>query len=139
MTSHYRRPDVRQEEDVVPWKTILAVAFAVVVIFAVLGLWSWMLLHGREAELRPSGKSAELGPAGTSDARAREIALPRGEAAGVDQRIFRRQAMGEEGVGETLNHRKREELGRFGWADRDRGLVQIPIEDAMNLIVEESR
>ncbi|WP_437873782.1 hypothetical protein [Sorangium sp. So ce363] len=130
MTSHYRRPDVRQEEDVVPWKTILAVAFAVVVIFVVLGLWSWMLLHGREAELRPSGRSAE---------RSQEISLPRGEVAGVDQRIFRREATGEEGLGTALNHRKREELGRFGWADRDRGLVQIPIEDAMNLVVEESR
>jgi hypothetical protein len=135
MTSHYRRPDVRQEEDVVPWKTILAVALAVVVIFVVLGLWSWMLLRGREAELR----SVEPGPAGKRAERAREIARPRGEVAGVDQRIFRREAMGEEGIGTALNRRKREELGRFGWIDRNRGLVQIPIEDAMNLIVEESR
>ncbi|WP_437283451.1 hypothetical protein WME90_23610 [Sorangium sp. So ce375] len=130
MTSHYRRPDVHQEEDVVPWKTILAIAFAVVVIFIVLGLWAWMLMRGREAELRPAGKSAE---------RASEISLPRGQAASVDQRIFRREEIGEEGVGEALNRRKREELGRFGWVDRNRGLAQIPIEDAMNLIVEESR
>lgn len=130
MTSNYRRPDVHQEEDVVQWKTILAVAFAVVVIFIVLGLWAWMLMRGREAELRPAGKSAE---------RASEISLPRGEVAGVDQRIFRREEMGEEGVGTALNRRKREELGRFGWADQSRGLAQIPIEDAMNLIVEESR
>ena len=49
------------------------------------------------------------------------------------------EAMGEEGLGTALNRRKREELGRFGWVDRDRGLAQIPIEDAMNLVVEESR
>ncbi len=57
----------------------------------------------------------------------------------MDQRIFRREEMGEEGVGTALNRRKREELGRFGWVDQSRGLAQIPIEDAMNLIVEESR
>ncbi|WP_437594855.1 hypothetical protein [Sorangium sp. So ce1000] len=130
MTSQYRRPDVRQEEDLVPWKTILAVALAVVVIFIVLGLWAWMLMRGREAELRPAGKAAE---------RASEISLPRGQVAGVDQRIFRREETGEEGIGTALNRRKHEELSRFGWIDRNRGLVQIPIEDAMNLIVEESR
>ncbi|KYG03226.1 hypothetical protein BE21_52690 [Sorangium cellulosum] len=130
MTTHYRRPDVRQEEDLLPWRRILAVAFAVVVIFFILGVWSWVLLRGREAELRPAGRSL---------ARAREGFEPRGVVAGVDQRVFQREAVGEEGFGKMLNRRKREELGRFGWADRGRGIVQIPIEDAMNLVVEESR
>ncbi|AGP37897.1 hypothetical protein BE04_07580 [Sorangium cellulosum] len=130
MTTHYRRPDVRQEEDLLPWRRILAVAFAVVVIFFILGVWSWVLLRGREAELRPAGRSL---------ARAREGFEPRGVVAGVDQRVFQRETVGEEGFGKMLNRRKREELGRFGWADRGRGIVQIPIEDAMNLVVEESR
>ncbi|WP_437933176.1 hypothetical protein [Sorangium sp. So ce341] len=130
MTTHYRRPDVRQEEDLLPWRRILAVAFAVIVIFVILGVWSWVLLRGREAELRPAGRSL---------ARAREGFEPRGVVAGVDQRVFQREAVGEEGFGKMLNRRKREELGRFGWADRGRGIVQIPIEDAMNLVVEESR
>ncbi|WP_437720014.1 hypothetical protein [Sorangium sp. So ce861] len=130
MTTHYRRPDVHQEEDLLPWRRILAVAFAVIVIFVILGVWSWVLLRGREAELRPAGRSL---------ARAREGFVPRGVVAGVDQRVFQREAVGEEGFGKMLNRRKREELGRFGWADRGRGIVQIPIEDAMNLVVEESR
>ncbi|WP_437949106.1 hypothetical protein WME98_52455 [Sorangium sp. So ce296] len=130
MTSHYRRPDVRQEEDLLPWRRILAVAFAVVVIFFLLGIWSWMILRGREAELRPAGRTL---------ARAKEGFEPRGVVAGVDQRLFQRTASGEEGLGTMLNRRKREELGRFGWADRGRGIVQIPIEDAMSLVVEESR
>ncbi|WP_437995066.1 hypothetical protein WMF26_27270 [Sorangium sp. So ce185] len=130
MTTHYRRPDVRQEENLLPWRRILAVAFAVVVIFFILGVWSWVILRGREAELRPAGRSL---------ARAREGFEPRGVVAGVDQRVFQREAVGEEGFGRMLNRRKREELGRFGWADRGRGIVQIPIEDAMNLVVEESR
>ncbi|KYF85456.1 hypothetical protein [Sorangium sp. So ce394] len=130
MTTHYRRPDVRQEENLLPWRRILAVAFAVVVIFFILGVWSWVILRGREAELRPAGRSL---------ARAREGFEPRGVVAGVDQRVFQREAVGEEGFGKMLNRRKREELGRFGWADRGRGIVQIPIEDAMNLVVEESR
>ncbi|WP_437312652.1 hypothetical protein [Sorangium sp. So ce385] len=130
MTTHYRRPDVRQEEDLLPWRRILAVAFTVVVIFVILGVWSWVLLRGREAELRPAGRSL---------ARAREGFEPRGELSGVDQRVFQRDSVGEEGFGKMLDRRKREELGRFGWADRGRGIVQIPIEDAMNLVVEESR
>ncbi|AUX33769.1 MULTISPECIES: hypothetical protein [Sorangium] len=130
MTSHYRRPDVRQEEDLLPWRRILAVAFAVVVIFFLLGIWSWMILRGREAELRPAGRTL---------ARAKEGFEPRGVVAGVDQRLFQRTASGEEGLGTMLNRKKREELGRFGWADRGRGIVQIPIEDAMSLVVEESR
>ncbi|WP_437729695.1 hypothetical protein [Sorangium sp. So ce1335] len=130
MTSHYRRPDVRQEEDHLPWRRILAIAFAVIVIFAILGAWSWMILRGREAALRSVGRTAE---------HAREGFEPRGVVSGVDQRIFRRKATGEEGLGEVLNRRKREELGRFGWADRERGLVKIPIEDAMGLVVEEGR
>ncbi|WP_437604774.1 hypothetical protein WMF20_26615 [Sorangium sp. So ce834] len=130
MTSHYRRPDVRQEEDLLPWRRILAVAFAVVVIFFLLGIWSWMILRGREAELRPAGRTV---------ARAKEGFEPRGVVAGVDQRLFQRAASGEAGLGTMLNRKKREELGRFGWADRGRGIVQIPIEDAMSLVVEESR
>ncbi|WP_437668708.1 hypothetical protein [Sorangium sp. So ce131] len=130
MTSHYRRPDVRQEDDLVPWRRILAVAFAVVIIFVILGLWSRMILRGREAELHAARR--RLQPA-------EEPAGQRGEVAGVDRRIFMRRETGEEGLGAMLNRRKREELRRFGWADRSRGLVQIPIDDAMGLVVEESR
>ncbi|WP_437662741.1 hypothetical protein [Sorangium sp. So ce1182] len=130
MTSHYRRPDVRQEDDLVPWRRILAIAFAVIAIFFILGIWSWMILRDREAELRPAGRSM---------AAMREGFQPRGVVAGVDQRIFQRKAMGEEGFGKMLNRRKHEELSRFGWVDRERGLVQIPIEEAMRLVAEESR
>ncbi|KYF73034.1 hypothetical protein [Sorangium cellulosum] len=130
MTSQYRRPDVRQEEDHLPWRRILAIAFAVIIIFFILAIWSWMILRGREAALRPAGRSMD---------QAREGFQPRGVVAGVDQRIFQRGATGEEGLGKLLNRRKHEELGRFGWADRERGIVQIPIEDAMGLVAEESR
>ncbi|WP_437774158.1 hypothetical protein [Sorangium sp. So ce1097] len=130
MTSQYRRPDVRQEEDELPWRRILAIALAVIVIFFILGVWSWMILRGREAALRAAGRTME---------HAREGFEPRGVVAGLDLRIFRRAASGEDGLGEVLNRRKHEELSRFGWADRERGLVQIPIEDAMRLVAEESR
>ncbi|AUX23730.1 hypothetical protein SOCEGT47_042600 [Sorangium cellulosum] len=131
MTTKYRRPDVTQEEDRVPWRGFLAITFAVVVIFVILAGWSWMILRGREAALRPAGRAPEY---------AREGFQPRGVVAGVDQRIFASQeGPGEGGIGLMLNRRKREELGRFGWVDRERGLVQIPIEDAMHLVVEEHR
>ena len=130
MTSNYRRPDVRQEDDLVPWRRILTIAFAVNVIFLVLAIWAWTILRDRKMELRSAGRSMEATRAGFQ---------PRGVVAGVDQRIFQRKAMGEEGFGKMLNRRKHEELSRFGWVDRQRGLVQIPIEEAMRLVAEESR
>lgn len=131
MTTQYRRPDVSQEEDHVPWRGIVAITFAVTVSFVVLALWARMILHGREAALRPAGRAPEYAARGFE---------PRSVVAGVDQRIFASQeGPGEGGIGLMLNRRKREELNRFGWLDRERGLVQIPIEDAMHLVVEEHR
>jgi hypothetical protein len=46
----------------------------------------------------------------------------------------------EEESGEALRERRHweeEELGRFGWIDRKRGLVRIPIDLAMDHLVHE--
>jgi hypothetical protein len=125
MMHRFRRPDVRQEEDTLPWARILLVAFAVIVIMVVLVLWAAAILRGREAVLRPSGSFPE-----------KDIG-PRREVSGVEERLFKRRSVGEEGAGQAENRRKREELSRFEWVDRERGFVRIPIEEAMELVAEE--
>ena len=42
-------------------------------------------------------------------------------------------------VGEDRQASQRRELESWGWADRDAGVAHIPIERAMDLVVEESR
>jgi hypothetical protein len=34
---------------------------------------------------------------------------------------------------------EREALRSFGWVDRERGVVSIPVEDAMTIIAEEGQ
>ena len=41
--------------------------------------------------------------------------------------------------GIDLANRQRADLGKFGWADRKAGIARIPIEDAIDLVVEESK
>lgn len=38
--------------------------------------------------------------------------------------------------GIALRDRQRETLDQYGWADRDAGRARIPIDEAMNLVVE---
>jgi hypothetical protein len=127
MTTRYRRPDVRQEEDHLSWKRVLLVALAITLAMAAVGVWSWLLLREKEAELRPSGQYPEL-----------DIG-PRSEVVGIQQRIFPERGRGEPGPGQAINQRKREELARFGWTDKEKGLVDVPIDDAMQLVVEENQ
>jgi hypothetical protein len=128
MSSQYQRSDVRQEEDILPWRRILLAALAVVIVLVLLATWGASILRAREAKLRPSRVYPEqdLGP--------------RHEVAGVQQQLFQQKGIGGEvGLGQARNRKKHEELSRFGWADRERGLVQIPIEEAMGLVAEENR
>lgn len=127
MNSRPRRPDVRQEVDNPPWRRVLLIVLAVIVILMLLGIWSTAILRERQEALRPSGRFPEqdLGPR-------RKV--------GVEERLFQERGItGEEGRGQALTRRKLEELSRFGWVDQDRGLVRIPIEDAMRLVAEEGQ
>jgi hypothetical protein len=50
-----------------------------------------------------------------------------------------RSSIEDHAVGLELRARQRRELSRYGWVDREQGVVEIPIERAMELIVEESK
>jgi hypothetical protein len=122
MNDRERHEDVRQERDNPPWGRMLLVALAALGLSAILVVWSWVLLLDRQQALRvPAALPAAP-------------LLERPEISTVQRVPF-----GEMGPGQRLNRRKRDALTSFSWADRDRGLVNIPIEDAMQLVVEEGR
>lgn len=111
---------IRLSEDVVP-PYIFALTFAVVVI-VFLGIgWAWLLYHDTSTALGGFPVPAKLEPA------------PR-EIAGVNQTLIHNDRYGQ-----RLREQQYERLQNFGWVDRDQGLVHIPIDEAMRMVVEEAR
>jgi len=122
MISLPKNADIRQEEDQLPGATILLVAAAMALVLALLIAWAWYALQQRERVLRPSSKfpERELGPRHAVDEELEDI-------------------FGDKGRGEVLSERKRKEISEFHWVDRQRGIVTIPIDDAIDLLVSARR
>jgi hypothetical protein len=118
----YRHPDLPQEEDTIPWGRVILAFALTIVVSLVLVAWAWNSKVSLERDYRPSGAFPE-----------RELG-PRREVGMVRQELFDNVP-----VGLSLVLRDREELSRFGVADRERGLVSIPIDSAIELLVQERR
>ncbi len=120
MTYRFRNPELHQEEDVVvAWKVVLAV-LVTLVISAALVVWAVSALADDERDLRPSGGFPE------------KWIGPRHTVAQVREDLF------GERVGASLDGRERAELEGWGWVDRERRVVHIPIERAIDLVVQGS-
>jgi hypothetical protein len=117
MTYRVRNPELHQEEDRVPASKVLLALFVTLVLSAVLVAWAVQAVDARQAELRPSGALLDrwLGP--------------RHEVAGVREDVFGEQR------GPSLERQQRAVLDGYGWVDRDRGIVHIPIQRAIDLVV----
>ncbi len=108
MTTHRLRPPA-QEQDHVSGTRAIAVAFAVLVISAI-SVKAVLALVEQPKGTRVLDSGAlrlEQGPMETT-------------APGLE-----------------LRERKRRELSRYGWVDREQGVVSIPIERAMELVVSQ--
>jgi hypothetical protein len=122
MSYRERHPELHQEEDNLPrWKVLVAL-LTTAVIGAIFIAAAVSLNAARIADLRPSGFFPErwLGP--------------RRPVGRVRQDVF-----GELRREPTLAERKERELGSYGWVDRDRGVVRIPIDRAMDLVEQGRR
>lgn len=117
MSYRVRHPDMHQEEDVVRRKGVYAFLGGVVVISAVLIIWTVSILSSHWREFRPT------------DAFTEEFLGPRHPVARVRQDLF-----DEQWRVRSLRAIKLQELDSFGWVDRRRGVVRIPIEQAMDLV-----
>jgi hypothetical protein len=112
-----RNPDVRLEDDhvapAVPYGFL-----ALVVLFSVaLSIGAWLLLRTTPE---------------WADARAPVPVQAPNTIAGI-----RQTPILEEQPAQRLYRAQREALGSWGWVDRDAGIVQIPIDEAVRLLVEE--
>ena len=113
---------VRQEEDVVQASRLVRVGASSLVAGA-LGvlLAAWLLGRGAGA-VRPSFAAG-----------GRPAPAP-SELSGVEQ-----TPIWDTRRGENLREAQRRQLGRWGWVDRDAGVATIPIERAMDLVVQRQR
>lgn len=120
---------MRQERDRLNLKAVVwtAVVTAIVGVLAV--LWSGWLLERERSRLAVERREAiverDRAESGAPRTAPREIGI-------VDQTQIRRERLGR-----TLTREKRQRLESFGWIDRERGIVHIPIERAFDIIVGE--
>jgi hypothetical protein len=112
--------EVRQEDDAIPGRRLAKIAAFAVGVGLMGVLLSAVLLetntHGIRGHL-PNGASPR--PAGTSISHIEQTPLF-GAASGLE-----------------LRRRQREELSRYRWVDRDGGIAAIPIERAMDLVIQQ--
>jgi hypothetical protein len=112
---------VEQEDDLLAGRALTALGVAVVLIVIGAGFGVSCLVVGRERTLRPSGAFPER-------------LLPRpSEHSAIEQDSFERPSRAK-----RQHEREAKVLGSYGWTDRGRGLVRIPIDRAIDLYVAEA-
>jgi hypothetical protein len=117
MTEH--GPHVRSEDDRISTARILAVGIASLVIFFLASL-ATALYFQRSVTANPAGPTpAEIG---------------RSKIGVVEQQPFDKA---ERGVRDRAAREDR--LRSYGWVDRGRGVVHVPIDRAMELVVQGAR
>jgi hypothetical protein len=111
-----RTEGVHLAPDLVPGRRIAAIAAGAVVLSAAVVAWVYFALERRAAALgasegQPATTVEAPGPAGI-------FATP----------------IGSDRAGERLRERDAEVLSTYGWVDRERGIVRIPIERAIDIV-----
>jgi hypothetical protein len=107
-----------QEEDRVEVTKLIVIGVVALIVFTVGVLWSWAILRARRPDLRGPGSTA-----GATQIGRREIGI-------VDQIPFASRTDPE--VGRAAARRK---LNGYGWVDRRRGIIRVPIERAIDHMV----
>ncbi len=114
--------DVFQEPDQLPRGLLLRIALGTVTVGLSLCIIAYLLLRAREHGLRPSLAFPEA-------------SLPAPHRVGqVRQEVFTIAAPKPTPLEEQART-----LQQYGWIDRSHGLVHVPIEVGMDLVVEEMR
>ena len=108
-----------QERDLVPGRTIAGISAGVVA--ATIGgvLVAWGILRCDARDVEDERMSSRLLDEASAEVNAMERALFQLEAQGLE-----------------MNQRAAAHLSSYGWIDRDRGLVRIPIHAAFRVLLE---
>jgi hypothetical protein len=110
------------EDKNLPYRKIVGVGLASIVIFGLSILWSTSLLRSAEREMQPAGPPP----------------LPKGvnqyEVGIVNQRLF---SLDQRAAQKRLQQMNR--LNTYGWLDKQAGIVHIPVDVAMDMLVQEQK
>jgi hypothetical protein len=110
------------EDKTLPYRKIVFVGFSAIVIFALSIVWSTALLRGAEKEMHPAGPPPI--PPGVNQY---EVGI-------VNQRMF---SLDQRAAQKRLQQMTR--LNTYGWLDRQAGVVHIPVDVAMDMLVKEQK
>lgn len=120
-TEHMAPPEA-QQDPVIPAGKIIAIGISALLLFVASGYWSYTIYDKRSRELQPLGPDPIPRQIGQ-----REIGI-------VDQVPF--------DVYRSLQiYRKssKHRLETWGWVDKKQGIVHMPIEQAMEQMIQEPR
>jgi len=117
-----RQPPGDLEDKNLPYRKIVGVGAAAIIIFGLSIFWSTSLLHSAEREMQPAGPPP----------------LPKGvnqyEVGIVNQRLF---SLDQRAAQKRLQQMNR--LNTYGWLDKQAGIVHIPVDVAMDMLVQEQK
>ncbi len=125
MTDPSHAPDGRPtavEPDVVSTGKVVAVGAAAALVFLLASLGAAGLLMTRREELNPGGP-----PPYPSELGKPKIGM-------VEQQLFEKSRRARE-----LLERQQAHLAGYGWLDKERGVIHIPIDEAMDRLVQGER
>jgi hypothetical protein len=120
-TEHLPPPAAQADEHVAGVK-IVAVGIAALVIFAAATMWSARILSTSARMLQPTGPM----PTGKDIGKA-EIGI-------VDQTPFESTRGAE-----RYRRHDADVLGSYGWVDRDKGIIHVPIDTAIDQFLQQQQ
>jgi len=121
MTEHAHSGHPPAEADRIDSWKIAAVGIGSLLVFLVASVVTVHWMYRQQAALNPAH------PAMPAEAGQRKVGL-------VEQQLFENANHAE-----ALRRRQLERLGSYGWVDREKGLVHIPIDRAMDLAAKGER
>jgi hypothetical protein len=110
------------EDKNLPYRKIVGVGIIAVIVFGLSIVWSTSLLRSAEKEMHPAGPPPL--PAGVNQY---EVGI-------VNQRMF---SLDQRAAQKRLQQMNR--LNTYGWLDRQAGVAHIPIDVAMDMLVQEQK
>ena len=121
-STEHMSPPPAQAEEIINWFAVIGVGLGSLVIFAIATLVVWKYMNAREKPLQPTGPAAIPSQLG------------QGEIGIVDQVPFDvTRAL------QMYRNESVERLSSWGWMDRKQGTIHMPIDRAMDLVLQEQQ
>lgn len=121
-STEHMSPPPAQAEEIINWFAVIGTGLAAIIVFSIATFVVWRYLETREKVLQPAGPAvipAKLGQA--------EIGI-------VDQVPFDvTRAV------QVYRNERIERLSSWGWMDRKQGTIHMPIDKAMDLVVQQQQ